>query len=116
MKLLDRSEEAKAAKAAKAEQKAAQAAAEAKQREWAAWYATPQGQARAAAERGDRLLQVTFDVHTQAGTIHWGAIASTPQLKLIGQRPDRDPERDRNRGLGAGVGELHVRPDPGAVP
>ena len=115
MKLLDRSEEAKAAKAAKAEQKAAQAAAEAKQREWAAWYATPQGQARAAAERGDRLLQVTFDVHAQAGTIHWGAIASTPEVEVVGLRPDRILNAIAT-GARVGVGELSVRPDPGAVP
>ncbi len=45
------------------------------------------GQARAAAERGDRLLQVTFDVNMEVGTIHWGAIASTPQLKLMASDP-----------------------------
>jgi hypothetical protein len=87
MGLLVKSEEEKAAKAVKAEEKARQAAAKAEAVAHQAWLATPQGQARTAADRGDQLLQVSFEVVEQAGEIYWGAVASTPNVKSVAKDP-----------------------------
>ena len=88
-------EERKAAAAqAKEEQKAAEAKAKAEKEFWA----SPTGQARAAFERGDQVFQATFDV-VNTSTYH--VLMKTGTWQKNKEGPDRHPECDLRRGLGA---------------
>ena len=75
MGLLAKTDEQKAANAAKAQLKQLEKTKQAEEKARQEWLASPTGQARAATERGDLLLQVSFDVVEQAGQIAWSGIA-----------------------------------------